>query len=289
MSEEEFPKNIIIDSTNFCNLKCIMCARRFMTRPKKNMSFNLFRKIIDEIADESPSARVWMAFYGEPLLLRDTILWMIHYAKSRGLKNVLMNTNGNLLTAEISKGLIESGLDELVIGVDAFTPENYQKIRVGGNYEKVLENINELLKIKKHLNKNTPIVKVQIIELDENKHEMEAFIKYWTDCGAIVKVRPKVSWIGAIKNEKNPEKSRYPCYWCMEIMPILCDGSVVLCGADYDGKYVAGDVKDNSIKEIWMGNLKKIRDHHKKRNFQLLPSFCQECTDWQDSQAEYHE
>jgi MoaA/NifB/PqqE/SkfB family radical SAM enzyme len=289
MTEEDFPKNIIIDTTNFCNLKCSMCARRYMTRQKKHMSFSLFRKIIDEIAETSPSTRVWMAFYGEPLILRDSIVWMIYYAKSKGLKKLLLNTNGTLLNAEISKGLIESGLDEIIIGVDAFTPENYKKIRVGGDYEKVLQNINQLLNLKKTMHKNSPIVKIQIIAMDENKHEMKAFIKYWTEQGTIVKVRPKISWIGAVKVKKSDTVQRYPCYWGMEIMPILCDGSVVLCGADYNGNFIAGNVNTESIRSIWMGTLKKIRDAHKEGRFDRLPEFCQKCTDWQDAQAEYYQ
>jgi len=66
---------------------------------------------------------------------------MIAYAKRKGLTDVVLNSNANLLDESAAKGLINSGLDALYVGIDAFTPHTYSKLRVGGNFEKTVQNV----------------------------------------------------------------------------------------------------------------------------------------------------
>lgn len=69
VNSEVFPKVVLIDTISYCNLKCSMCFYRNMKRKKGIMSWDLFTKIIDEIADVDKNVRVWMVFLGEALLL----------------------------------------------------------------------------------------------------------------------------------------------------------------------------------------------------------------------------
>ena len=169
-----FPKVVLIDTVSFCNLKCSMCVHKDMTRKKGFMSWNLFKKIIDEIAMEDKSARVWMVFFGEALMLKKrkpSIFDMIVYAKNKGLEDVVMNSNGNLLDREAARGLIESKLNAIYIGIDAFKPETYEKVRIGGNYKETVNNITRLIKMKDELHSKYPQVFVQFVEMDINKDE----------------------------------------------------------------------------------------------------------------------
>ena len=79
---------------------------------------------------------------------------------------MVLNSNANLLDEEASKELIHSGLDEIYIGIDAFEPETYAKIRVGGNYEKVVQNTLRLIELKKRMNSPRPEVYVQFVVMD---------------------------------------------------------------------------------------------------------------------------
>lgn len=140
----EFPQVVLIDTVSFCNLRCSMCVHKDMRRKKGIMPWSLFTKIIDEIAAEDKTIRVWMVFFGEALILKKrkpTIFDMIRYAKYSRLTDVVLNSNANLLDEEAARELIRSGLDALYIGIDAFTPETYAQVRVGGNYQKTVENI----------------------------------------------------------------------------------------------------------------------------------------------------
>ena len=79
---EIFPNVVLIDTTNYCNLRCSMCGRQYMTRKRGRMEMQLVKKILDEIADFNKNTRVWMVFYGEPLTIKKLGLYeMIAYAK----------------------------------------------------------------------------------------------------------------------------------------------------------------------------------------------------------------
>lgn len=270
-----------------------MCIHKQIRRKKQIMSWSMFAKIIDEIAEMDKNARVWMVFFGEALLLKrkkPSIFDMISYAKSKGLKDIVLNSNANLLDAETSRKLIKSGLDAIYIGIDAFMPETYLKIRIGGDYKKVVENTLNLLKLKKELKSSKPDVFVQFVEMDINKKEKDDFIYFWKKNGAKVKIRPKVSWAGSIDapNLVLDNKDRWPCHWAMQTMSITNLGNVVTCAVDLDAKYIAGDIAKNSMKEIWNSSLKKLREFHVLGKFNKLPENCRNCRDWQSAKADYY-
>ncbi len=288
-----FPAVVLIDTVSLCDLRCAMCMHRNMTRKKGIMSWQLFTSIINEIALNNKNIRVWMVFFGEALILKKTspsIFDMIRYAKDKGLANVVMNSNANLLDEDAAKKLIASGLDAVYVGIDAFSSDNYARIRVGGDYKKVVCNVKRLIALKKELGYNRPKVFVQFVEMNENRHELDAFVDFWTKEGAIVKVRPKVSWAGMVDapNLVLGNQERWPCYWAMQTLSITDTGKVVTCAVDLDARYIAGDLNINSIKEIWNGPLKELRDKHKQGRFHLLPENCRECRDWQSAKADYH-
>jgi radical SAM protein with 4Fe4S-binding SPASM domain len=289
----EFPKVVLIDTVSFCNLKCSMCFHREMTRKKGIMPWNLFTKIIDEIAEVDKDVRVWMVFFGEALILKKrkpTIFEMIAYAKQKGLTDVVLNSNANLLDDEAARGLIDSGLDAIYIGIDAFSPETYSKIRVGGDYEKTVNNVIHLLRLKETLGADTPEVLVQFVEMESNKHEKKDFITFWGEQGATVKIRPMVSWAGKVDapNLILGNDERWPCYWAMRTMSITDTGKVVTCAVDLDANFVAGDVNTSSLKEIWNGKMKELRQLHLSKRFDELPEICRNCRDWQSARADYY-
>ena len=290
----EFPKVVLLDTVSYCNLLCSMCVHKKMTREKGVMQWDLFTKIIDEIAETDKNVRLWMVFFGEALIIKrrkPSIFDMISYAKGKGLTDVVLNSNANLLDEYAAKGLIDSGLDAVYIGLDAITAETYSKVRVGGNYDKTVKNVINLINLKNDMNSQKPAVFVQFVEMDINKHEKENFINFWNRQGAVVKIRPKVSWAGLVEasNLVLGNKDRWPCYWAMRTMSITDKGKVVTCAVDLDARFVAGDVKSQSLKEIWNGKLKELRHLHNSKRFDELPENCGLCRDWQSARADYYE
>lgn len=286
-----FPKVVLLDTTSLCNLRCSMCVHKDMTRPKGYMSWDLFKKIVDEVAVEDRHARVWMVFFGEALILQKrepSIFDMIAYAKSKGLTDVVLNSNGTLLHEKAARELLDSGLDAIYVGIDAFNEETYALLRVGGDYRETVENVKNLLFLKQKLGRSKPQVFVQFVEMDQNSAEKDAFIAYWTREGAAVKVRPKVSWGGLLAApDASRGHARQPCYWAMRTLSVTDTGNVPLCAVDLDARCSMGNVASQSLRGVWNGKLKEIRRMHRERRFEDLPSFCQSCGDWAAARAEF--
>ena len=90
-------------------------------------------------------------------------------------------TNGLLLNADISRRIIESGLDKVLFSIDGASEETYESIRKGGSYKKAVENIKEFLHIRNSLNSKKPFVRVQMVKMDLNIHEVDRFMDIWKE------------------------------------------------------------------------------------------------------------
>lgn len=277
----EFPLNVIIEPGNYCNLNCITCANNKLTRAKGHMNILLYKKIINEIAVENPYTRVWLDFYGEPLIQQYKIYYMIDYAKKKGLKNISINTNGTLMNEEMAEMLLDSGIDFISIDCDGFSKEVYEKIRVNADRDVTYKNIEYILMRKNELNIKTPIIEVKVMEMEENKDEIGQIINYWRERGAWTTTRRLISWAGMCEHIiPEVKQERVACGNAIGVMPITWDGKVVNCVMDVDAKFVCGDVTKNSIKSIWKERNEKMVNLHMEHRFDELPLICQSCNDW---------
>lgn len=287
--EQDFPSVVLIDTISYCNLKCSMCPHVHMRRKPGIMSWNLYRKIIDEIALENPEAQIWITFFGEGLILKD-LPEKIRYAKDSGLKHIDFNSNGNLLNYENSKQLIEAGLDRLLVGIDAFEPETYAKNRVGGDLNKAVEGVLTYHKLLKEIGRDGQSVCVQFVEMENNRGEMKKFIDFWNAQGVPVKVRPMISWAGKVEAANlKQDMQRLPCYWAMNTINITDTGEIALCSVDLECEVPMGNIRDRTIKEAWKSKLRVFRELHRSGQWDKLPEKCRNCMDWQSGYAMYAE
>ncbi|MEW5822031.1 MAG: radical SAM/SPASM domain-containing protein [Cyanobacteriota bacterium] len=289
LKEYKFPVDVIVELTANCNLKCSMCPHKNLKRKKGEMPFKTFKKIIDEVSIEGSSTRLWLAVFGEPLLLEDKLIEYIKYAKSKDINSIHLNTNGTFLNKNISEKLLEIGITEIYIGMDAYKEETYNKIRVGGNFKQTVENIETFLNLIKKFNyKNTKLF-MQFIVMKENEEEVYKFKNYWLEKGAIVKIRPRLGF-GLINNpEENiiPDVKRdFPCPWLIRIVQIHWDGVLSQCDNDYEGYYSPGNINKQSIKEIWNGELAKRRQKHWQNDFSH--DLCKDCKDWACGRSHFY-
>lgn len=238
------PLEIGIEVTNRCNLKCLMCAREEMTRPIGDMSFDLLKKILDEV--KSYAELVYLHGDGEPFLYSQ-LFESIRYAKNNKL-NVGMSTNAVFLNRDNAKLLIDSKIDYLIIALDGFTKETYEKIRVNGNYEQVLANVQNFMEAKIR-SKSKIFTVIQFIEMEENRHEVQAFYEHWKKYSpSAIRIKPYVRLIG---NELNQTKFNSPCFYLWRQAMIDWDGTVFPCCVDTNSKYNLGNVSNKRLSEIW--------------------------------------
>jgi len=285
----EFPPVIVIDTISHCNLKCSKCPHREFKRRPGIMSWVLYKKIVNEIAEKKPDARVWITFSGEGGILKD-LPEKIAYAKAMGLTDIAFNSNGTLLNEAFSKRLVLAGLDTLMVGIDAFTDKTYRKIRVGGDLEKAVANVLLYKRLLAEHGRENQSLSVQLIQMPENEHELDDFVAFWTDHGVTIKIKPMLSWINNVEAENLLQnEDRLPCYWLCSVMAITDTGHVAFCGADLECGMPMGDASVNSLEQIWNDRLKTMRHMHLYGEWEKLPEMCAKCNDWQSGYAKVHE
>src|ERR1700689_5772035 len=116
---EHDPVCLYLETTNRCNLLCTTCPRTYAElEPPADMSWELFTSIVDQVPDLQ---RAVLHGVGEPMLVKN-LAKMVRYLKDRGVY-VLFNTNGTLLNKNNGRAMIDSGLDELRVSLDASNRE----------------------------------------------------------------------------------------------------------------------------------------------------------------------
>ena len=288
-----FPKTILLDLVSYCNLKCSMCVHKEMKRKPGIMSWELYKKCIDEISEKRPESRVWLVAYGDPFILKD-MPERIKYAKDKGLRDVVLNTNGTLMNYENAKQYVKAGLDCIYVGIDATTQEIYELLRVSSPPQLQLnDTVENVLAYKRALDEygnGNQKVFTQFVVMDINKHQKDDFVKFWKKRGINVKIRPMISWAGKIETPNVKQQiDRLPCKWIYTDFMISCNGKVAYCTCDIEFECSLADItdKETSIEEIWNTALKKNRTLHWERKWNDLPDFCKSCLDWQGGYAIY--
>src|SRR5215213_3866324 len=126
---KQIPKQIIIDVTNSCNLRCPVCPVTFaMTRPRGLMSFELFRLIIDDFAKEQKKPEIFFNFSGEPTLNKQ-LPEMIAYASRNG-HGTFVSTNATRLGPVLAEHMIDARLSRIALCLDGFSKTAQETYRV---------------------------------------------------------------------------------------------------------------------------------------------------------------
>ncbi len=183
------PTTIHLETTTKCNLSCIMCPRtNLSTHPtlqdpnrwNRVLSLEEYKTILRQF-DRLQSIR--LHGLGEPLT-NPNLSEMVSLASSRKIK-VDFTTNATLLTSTMSSDLIKSGLSHLTVSLDGATPETYETIRVGACFETVIENLLQLARQKKLLNKLTPFLSINTVITNKNIMDLPNILRLAKKVGAI--------------------------------------------------------------------------------------------------------
>lgn len=168
-------ESLSIEPTNLCNLKCPECpsGNNSMKRSRVFLAINHFENTINQVASHLTYLQLF--FQGEPFL-HPKIFEFINYAAKNKIYTST-STNGQFLTASHCEKIVKSGLHRLIISVDGTTQEVYEKYRVGGSLDLVLNGTSELIKTKNKLKSRTPFVILQFVVFATNEHQLPDIIK----------------------------------------------------------------------------------------------------------------
>ena len=176
----ELPRQLYIEVTNHCNSLCVSCPLTYdhflPYEPKQHLSWEDFRRIVDQ----APLIeRAILHGIGEPLLNRDLPRFVTHL-KARGA-NVLFNSNGVLLDERRGDALVEAGLDELRISIDAVTPDLYARLRGIDQLPRVIRNLKAF--VARHGGRTTPRVSLWLVGMQENLQQLPDFVRLGAEVG----------------------------------------------------------------------------------------------------------
>jgi MoaA/NifB/PqqE/SkfB family radical SAM enzyme len=306
-----YPRCIAFETTNVCNLRCPICPTGSNLRkiPSKILTYEEFKCIADKLSDSITSC--YLFDWGEELLNPD-IFKIIKYFKSRGVK-LFVSSNFSFDKEDVFfEQIIDSRLDELIISLDGASQETYSKYRIGGDFNKVIRNIDKLRTLQIERSVDVPKITWKFIVNKFNESEIGQARKLarsmgiefvlagmnlgdlWPDIqgDSEESIEDRIEyWLPKNKRLRNRyyrDQYRLPLnnFLCDELFlscTIGCDGKVYPCCYCADQKSSFGDLQKQSFEEIWNNFLYQysrslfIKDIY---NGKVVQTICQRCVNY---------
>lgn len=298
----DFPEDVIVETCSYCNLHCPCCPQSRLARRRGIMAQATFERIADEVRLHA-GTRLWLGFMGEPLYYSRQSLAMARYAAGVGCE-VHLNTNGQYLDEyDNMDRVLDAGIRQVVVSVDAATEETYRALRPGGEFRRVVANVERLLERIGLIECRgsqvmaiyggglafrcgpiaVPEIVCQMIVQDANAAEVDEFTERWTALGATVKLRLKAGWGNATKAEERllEVPRTFPCPWLVRAVVVLWDGRAVMCDGYWDGE---GAQRHESIAAAW----RYYEGEREKQWHGVYDGRCAECVDWAVGRSRFY-
>lgn len=280
----DFPNVLSIEPTNHCNLKCVYCPRQRARKGVGTMDWGLYTRLIDEVADFKPLIMLHFHKDGESLL-HPRFFDMTRYARQKRVaKTIHLNTNALCWTDKVIDDILDSGLDDITVSLDAARPATYRKHKGADCLSKVEEQVRDFFARREQRGLQKPFVRVKLMEFDEIRpDEIEEFFAKWQDVADMVQITGIHSWSGAIDGVKITDETsgvRYPCAIMWYSLVVNWNGEVTVCSVDWDTEIKVGDAKKQTLHEIWnSAEIKRVRRAHIQGNYGQYP-VCKDCAVW---------
>jgi len=255
--------SVNLELTNHCNLKCSFCptGNGLMTRPRGFMDPTVFRKAL---RDAGPLEFVLLFQWGESLL-HPQFTDLAQEVGRRGSR-ALVTTNGTLLDDRRVQQVIDAGLDRVTVSIDG-DAATHEAVR-GVPLQRTRDGLDRLLAAR---DAERPEMAVDVSMVIAPETECAAASFRETFSGRV----DRVQQIPLLTEGERRTRCREP--WRSGPV-VLQDGRVTVCCVDHDGDLAVGDVREQSLKEIWNGpGMQAIRKAHVSGD---LPSICAKCTEY---------
>ena len=257
--KERFPTLLSIEFSSICNAKCIMCPHVEMERVKENMPFEILQKVVQDCIGY-PLKKVNLFWLGDSFCHHEILDYLRYVRKElKGVK-LYISTNASLLSEKRTRAIIDEELIDVInFDIDGFKKETYEKIRLPLKFDKVVHNVRYFANYLKEQKKKKPQTRVTIINMKPTTDEIDDFVSYWSPLVDKVDVNKYNTWLGTQQDlnvgESFEESQQggfdFACSHPWDELVIGADGRAGLCCLDYELEAEVGDVKKNTIQEIW--------------------------------------
>lgn len=239
-----FPLLVDVELTNLCNFQCITCptGRRVLSRPLGFMTSEIFEKILKEAIKEL-CLGIRFVRWGEPTL-HPCLLKFIGQAVEAGIK-CHINTNGFFCDDEFIERIVRIPLHSIKFSLQGLDKSTYEIVRRNGDFLKLMDAIQTLYEYR--FKRKFPFMTIDTTITDESPERIDNFKKVM---GGIC---DKVS-VGKTREiifPKSPQTNFPQCPEVFNKLSIDWDGVVTACCGDWNRLMVVGDVRKQTLKEIW--------------------------------------
>jgi len=251
-----------------------------MKRDMGKLDLENFKALMDDIGKYILQVQLWNQ--GEPFINK-SFLEFVRYAKEKGVMTQT-STNGHFIRSDSeAEAVIKSGLDLLIFSMDGTNQKTYEKYRVGGNFQLVMETLERIASARKRLNSDTPLIELQFLIFKHNQNEIDEIIAISKKL-KINRLSFKTAQIYSNKQAEVflPENETFRRYaqqgnefvlkgeiknWCKRLWlnpAVNWDGSFSPCCFDKDADYIYGNLfnENKSFRSVWNG--KKARQFRRQ-------------------------
>jgi len=268
-------KELVVEFTNRCSARCVICPREKFTQKIRDMDFALYKKVIDD-ASQYDIRVMNTCGYGETFMDK-LVFQRLEYARQK-LPKAKIYVSSTCFHMDKSKyENVAKYVDTLKISFYGMSKESYEASHRGNlKYEVSLQNILGYLKYIEHREKKTHTV-VLLTITDSNKNDVNSFIDFWTPLVDEVMVWKPHNFAGGRSYRKIDYSKQESCGRPFNApLIITADGRVSICCFDFNSQLIVGDMKTQTLYEIFHSDsFRKIQKAHKERNFKEL--ICSKC------------
>ena len=258
------PHFIVVDTTMLCNNSCYFCWRKQKPERLKeinqkfknyqSMPFETFKKIIDDVTQYKSVN--WLSLcgpMGEPMMHKEIEKFTTYAFKKNHFKKITINTNG-LAIDKHDIGMLMNSVQDFSISVDSIDPETYGKIHGSSEFlPKVIDNIKKCIEYKKQYGGVSKIT-VRFTENELNIGQFPEFKKFFLDLGVDEINYTKVHSFAGVKKELANRNGAELCCQPYRVLNFTFEGNLTTCCINWQMEPIFGNIKNNTIKELWMND-----------------------------------
>jgi len=174
------PTSAAVSIGSVCDLKCVFCSRQhFLPVDSAFMDFEQFQKLAPNLIGTRKASLFGL---GDPLLNRRFIDFL-RISHQYGIE-ATTTTHGMHLTEPVAQALIEEGMEELAVSLDAADPDLLQQLRANSDIERIFANLRRLADLKKQSGSKFPSLILTCTTSELNMAQMPALVQWAHDAGA---------------------------------------------------------------------------------------------------------
>ncbi len=277
------PPQITVEFTNLCNLKCVYCTNPLGLRPRGFMSVETFTRLVQSIKDCGVD-RVRVIGNGEPTLHPEFARFVSELAKATRYVSVL--TNGQWRSDEVVYAMLNAPVDLIETSVDGMSEEDYEKSRIGGHFNTLLENLRQLQEARREL-RGSCLINIRLMLRPSQRAVETQLTAYWRQYADAVMPqyvlkRLQLGYDEDVYTGLHLAAQSYPkCSLPFKDLGVNWNGDVPLCAGSAaqigPPGLILGTINDHSLRELWNTQImRQYRAGHRDRQLEKIP-MCKGC------------